>query len=271
MFRLLSKQHTVWPRKLPSNLPFPAKNSVSRFDYRPELFRQPFNLDYSKKRHLTMGKRKNTSMLASGPAITTVPIPVPWDDSVTRPTKRRKSQRETSKPKPEALSTNPDKNANVLDGPEALRASPDADELDESMNAAEAGMDVEKQVKREDDDVPSLVAGGGSDSALSDLSDMELPAKAAPAKSNPGQAAQKKEASKPTTPAVKFKAAAPEKATTKESQFLDPEAEGEEDADEEEIQAALSRPPPVNSDYLPLPWKGRLGYVSFARQFWRCR
>jgi UV DNA damage endonuclease len=28
-------------------------------------------------------------------------------------------------------------------------------------------------------------------------------------------------------------------------------------------EAAIARPPPVNSDYLPLPWKGRLGYVSF--------
>ncbi|KAE8379606.1 UV-endonuclease UvdE-domain-containing protein [Aspergillus bertholletiae] len=29
----------------------------------------------------------------------------------------------------------------------------------------------------------------------------------------------------------------------------------------EELQEALSRPPPVNSSYLPLPWKGRLGYA----------
>ena len=50
--------------------------------------------------------------------------------------------------------------------------------------------------------------------------------------------------------------------TSKESQFLDPDDDGLEEADEEEIQAALSRPPPVNSDYLPLPWKGRIGYVS---------
>jgi UV DNA damage endonuclease len=41
----------------------------------------------------------------------------------------------------------------------------------------------------------------------------------------------------------------------------DPEAEGDEGADEEEIKEASMRPPPVNSDYLPLPWKGRLGYV----------
>lgn len=41
----------------------------------------------------------------------------------------------------------------------------------------------------------------------------------------------------------------------------DPEAEGDEDADPEELKEALSRPPPVNSSYLPLPWKGRLGYA----------
>jgi UV DNA damage endonuclease len=44
----------------------------------------------------------------------------------------------------------------------------------------------------------------------------------------------------------------------------DPEAESDggekEDVDVEKKEAA--RPPPVNSDYLPLPWKGRLGYVS---------
>ena len=27
------------------------------------------------------------------------------------------------------------------------------------------------------------------------------------------------------------------------------------------LTSAISRPPAVNSDYLPLPWKGRLGYV----------
>ena len=41
----------------------------------------------------------------------------------------------------------------------------------------------------------------------------------------------------------------------------DPEAApGGEDISELKLEG--SRPPPVNSDYLPLPWKGRLGYVS---------
>ncbi|KAF2749035.1 UV-endonuclease UvdE [Sporormia fimetaria CBS 119925] len=46
---------------------------------------------------------------------------------------------------------------------------------------------------------------------------------------------------------------------------IDPEADEPppQDADEEEAEfkEALSRPPPVNSSVLPLPWKGRLGYA----------
>jgi UV DNA damage endonuclease len=35
--------------------------------------------------------------------------------------------------------------------------------------------------------------------------------------------------------------------------------------DEEDVSMSVSRPPPVNSDVLPLPWKGRLGYVCMIR------
>lgn len=42
---------------------------------------------------------------------------------------------------------------------------------------------------------------------------------------------------------------------------MDPESDEDIPVDPEEFKEALSRPPPVNSDYLPLPWKGRLGYV----------
>lgn len=46
----------------------------------------------------------------------------------------------------------------------------------------------------------------------------------------------------------------------------DPEVDNEDAAEDDdqveaEIKEASLRPPPVNSDYLPLPWKGRLGYV----------
>ncbi|GAB1217987.1 hypothetical protein ATERTT37_007231 [Aspergillus terreus] len=42
---------------------------------------------------------------------------------------------------------------------------------------------------------------------------------------------------------------------------LDPESDVDVPVEAEELQEALSRPPPVNSSYLPLPWKGRLGYA----------
>lgn len=41
----------------------------------------------------------------------------------------------------------------------------------------------------------------------------------------------------------------------------DPGADSDVPVKEEEIKQVLSRPPPVNSDYLPLAWKGRLGYA----------
>jgi UV DNA damage endonuclease len=44
---------------------------------------------------------------------------------------------------------------------------------------------------------------------------------------------------------------------------LDPESEEDVPLELEELQDALTRPPPVNSSDLPLPWNGRLGYVSF--------
>ena len=199
---------------------------------------------------LAMPKRKSLSTVTQGPAITTVPIPVPKLDlgePAPPPSKRRATQRRVSQAA--HGSTNPDKNANVLDGPEALRASPDADEKDERMDLEQAGMDVDKQVKEEDSD-------------LSDLSDISEPAQPKKGCSTAQKglkkeaAAGKKDTAGPILPSKK------EAINVKEPQFLDPEAEGDEEADEEEIQAALSRPPPVNSDYLPLPWKGRLGYVS---------
>ncbi len=207
-----------------------------------------------------MPKRKSTSVATQGPAVTTVPIPPPSlqvKDSAPSPPKRRASGRRKSQPAPDTGSTNPDKNANVLDAPEALRASPDADEKDERMNLEEAGMDVEKQIKEDDESV------------LSELADVESPIKpkehSAVRKSNKTKETKARlEAKKVPTPATKSKK---EAFNVKEPQFLDPEAEGDEEADEEELKAALSRPPPVNSDYLPLPWKGRLGYVSEASTF----
>ena len=200
---------------------------------------------------LVMGKRKSLSTVVPESISTALSIPPPtFIDDPTPPSKRRASQRRVSQRKPDTGSTNPNKNANVLDAPEALRASPDASEQDERMNLEAAGMDVAKQVKEE-----------GSDSPLSEMSDVEPPTATKKGKAKSEATAVRKNGLDEQS----NKTAATSKNDTntlvKEPLFLDPEADGEEEADEEEIQAALSRPPPVNSDYLPLPWKGRLGYV----------
>ncbi|KAF2214892.1 hypothetical protein CERZMDRAFT_37035 [Cercospora zeae-maydis SCOH1-5] len=180
------------------------------------------------------------------------------------PLKRRASSRTVTT----AATTNPDRSADVIDAPDALRASPDSD-----VNA---------------DIVPGPIRGqtnvSGGDSPLSDAPEMvEPPAPAAKRKGRPKNAATGGvenaadgdiDTSKLKTPAKKGRAQkadagasiadveAPATATKKKPNegAGDPEAEGDEDADPEEIKEALSRPPPVNSNYLPLPWKGRLGY-----------
>lgn len=98
------------------------------------------------------------------------------------------------------------------------------------------------------------------ESPLSDLPDEVAAEKPVPKKRAPKKA---------TTKAVKDESRAeavivpPKKPKPGVEGLGDPEAEGDEEADEEEIKEAMLRPPPINSDYLPLPWKGRLGYVGF--------
>ena len=198
-----------------------------------------------------MPKRKSSSTAPPAPAFEIKPIPIPQFDTSPGlpPAKKRASGRKVSQSVPNTGSTNPNKNANVLDAPEALGASPDASEVDERMDLEAAGMDVDKQVKKEQDDEDSP------------LSDIESPVKSKKAATKSKAGGARGEEAK-TEPAKKTASNAKPNDKTEKTEFLDPEAEDDEEADEEELQAALSRPPPVNSDYLPLPWKGRLGYVS---------
>lgn len=54
-------------------------------------------------------------------------------------------------------------------------------------------------------------------------------------------------------------AAAAKKAPAKKKKAI-----GDEDGMESEVEEPEERPPAVNSDYLPLPWKGRLGFVFLS-------
>lgn len=148
--------------------------------------------------------------------------------------------------------TNPNKNQHVVDGPEALRASVDADEA--------VGLHTQKQ---EDQATPSPAVKPMSDSSLSELSPMSSP-------STTNHAILVRSKVRSRDDGINKESTAPTEGhryqPVKEPAYYNPEAEIDEEADEEEVQDALSRPPPVDSDYLPLPWKGRLGYVSKENQ-----
>ncbi|MCJ1426779.1 UV-damage endonuclease [Sticta canariensis] len=210
-----------------------------------------------------MAKRKAHSTLAQESPLTTIPIPVtPFDNSL--PPKRRASQRIASQPKVEPAPANPDGNLNARDGGEAIRASPEVEELDERLKSGKVVMDGESHVKKEDKDIDD------SDSPLSDLSNTDSAVKAGNSKFKSklkpaGHIGVKSGITdKRTDVGTTVQVTKIKQQSAKGYLFLDPEAEGDEAADEEEIQAALSRPPPVNSDYLPLPWRGRLGYACLC-------
>ena len=187
------------------------------------------------------------------------------------PPKRRQSARNSSS----AATVNPDVNGEVLDAPTAARASPDAD-----MNPDIVPGEVKQENGVKEDSPlspPPEIAeepkqsGRGRKSAAAK--------KVAAAEVNVAEVVDAAEEEKPLPKKGRGNAkskqqsgeanAAPEskdtKSTTKKAgndAEYDPEAEGSDaEAGEEEVKEALSRPPPVNSSYLPLPWKGRLGYA----------
>ena len=211
-----------------------------------------------------MVKRKSSTLAQgadSAPGLIHMPS---FDHLLPHPAKRRASQRKQTYPSPKPASTNPDINSEVLDGPEALRASPDAEEKDETLDVDKIAGGTATHIKDEEDTVPSLVTGGESESSLSDMSDVEPPSSKKPLTTKSIKVSKAPSDTRAIQKAPSIGQA--KKVESQEPQFLDPEADGEEEADEEEIQAALSRPPPVHSDYLPLPWKGRLGYVRTLPQ-----
>ena len=185
---------------------------------------------------LVMAKRKRstaTNYVAVPQSTAAITVPSSDDSALIQ----KSSSRKPSQPKPADIDANPQTNHAVIDGQGALRASPDAEGDNEKFRedkltdiratkADEAKPTAARLVKR----------NASSDSSLSELSDIP---------ESPGRQSRNRQGA----------AMAP-------VSFLDPEADAEDlDADPVELSTALSRPPPVNSPYLPLPWKGRLGYA----------
>ena len=178
-------------------------------------------------------KRKRPSLDNSKPTIENAPPPP----------KRRASMRRQSST---GVNVNPDMNGDVIDAPNATRASPDSD-VNEAIIPGpikkDSGKKQRSKVKKEKHET------NGVDTSKADTTVAADKNVKRPKKSNKEA---KVEVEAATTPAV---------SKLIKDEMEDPEADGEEVADEEEIKEALTRPPPVHSDYLPLPWKGRIGYA----------
>ncbi|TVY27326.1 UV-damage endonuclease [Lachnellula hyalina] len=207
-------------------------------------------------------KRSSVTKIASAVNIPTIshetPILSPHPAVDRAPPKQQASHRGK-------IDTNPDHNADIVDGKTALRASPDADEKGESL-------DVQK-VAQEPRRTSVKTNGIKEENGGSPLSDLGTPAP-------PSLQKQKKSPTKSSVAAKKgsdeIKAFKVEQAAKKAAAMkvkkeddedewekrVDPD--GDEDGptdDIDTIKNEAARPPPVNSNYLPLPWKGRLGYA----------
>lgn len=184
-----------------------------------------------------MAKRKRSCAAEATPLPhSTIPHTASRSDQSAQVQKASRRNPRQRKP-PTIIDANPDTNKQVLDGQEALRASPDAQGDNIRFREEALIKEPRDETKAQPATPEPIITQDSSDSSLSELPDIpESPV---------------------TQPRINSHAA-----NASASSFLDPEADaGDLDADPEELSAALSRPPPVNSSYLPLPWKGRLGYA----------
>ena len=164
-------------------------------------------------------------------------------ESAPLPPKRQVSVRQSST----NVEVNPKVNGHVIDAPNATRASPDSD-VNEAIVPGPIKTESSKKIKSKTKNVDKETNGV----VPSSNTDINAPNTKTTKGSRKASKVEKPEAEPSTA------VAAPKKA---KEEAQDPDADGEEEADEEEVKEALTRPPPVNSDYLPLPWKGRIGYA----------
>jgi UV DNA damage endonuclease len=228
---------------------------------------------------LNMAKRKRSTAAAESPAASDAPaidrskmrrseVPLPPNVAGNAPkASRRQSSRGAT-----VATMNPDINPDVLDGVTALRASPDGHECDEqeshlkphpsnsTMNGISAATEATAEIS------PPSKASTNTNGVVEPSSIKG--ASAGKGKRKTAGAQQVKTEPKETSIGSVTGIAKNVTAPTKDTGMAgDPEdAEGLEE-DEVEVKEALSRPPPVNSEYLPLPWKGRLGYVRIPHTF----
>jgi UV DNA damage endonuclease len=207
----------------------------------------------------TMAKRKR-SAVADVSAVdrakiphTEVPLPPNVASDAPKPTRRQFSRGGKNAP------TNPNTNPDVLDGISALRASPDGHEEGnpESHLAPNMSNGTANGVATES--APPLETATAENSTVAPTANSVPATKGGRKKAGAPQV--KVEPEESTSGVINGVAKKPSVISGNTEMAGDPEEDEGLEEDEGEVKEALSRPPPVNSDYLPLPWKGRLGYV----------
>jgi UV DNA damage endonuclease len=223
---------------------------------------------------------------------TQVPLPANVSQQDSKPQLRKPSRGGGAAP------TNPNTNPDILDGISALRASPDSAEHEDTdrplkprVNNVSTGGNpsatTEATAVHRDEhgrkgrgNAITPAGGAGNQAHVTNTNQLASKAPTADLHPEPGRSKRKRTAPQH----VKVDSAEINNATVLAADqhvtpptsngvkveddvgvTVDPEEEEgpkDENEDEEEVTEALSRPPPVNSDYLPLPWKGRLGYVG---------
>lgn len=188
---------------------------------------------------------------------------LPLSQAIKPPAPKRQASRRGK------IDTNPDHNADIVDGKTALRASPDADERGESLEVGKVNSGPKTPAKT--NGVNGNVKDEDSDSPLSDIG-MLLPAPSKKQKKTPTKSSIAAKKGSDEIKAFKAEQAAKKAAEAKIKKVdevdewdmrLDPDGDETGPAEDVDVmKKEAGRPPPVNSDYLPLPWKGRLGYVS---------
>ncbi|RAL63356.1 hypothetical protein DID88_003780 [Monilinia fructigena] len=196
-------------------------------------------------------KRKRSSVVTTPEVNSSSTSILPLNQPTLVKPPARPSRQSSRRGKPD---TNPEHNADILDSKTALRASPDADEAGESFDLKKIEVPI---MPGKENSVNVSVKDEESDSPLSEIGNQLLV---------PTPAKKQKKA--PTKKQAAKKAA--EKKIKKEDdedewdKRVDPDGDGDDEGQAEDadaIKLEARRPPPINSDYLPLPWKGRLGYA----------
>jgi UV DNA damage endonuclease len=192
---------------------------------------------------------------------------VPLPSNIAKPPRRQTTRGAN------AEKTDPNLNPDILDGVTALRASPDGHEGAPTDAILESA--VSNGIANEASTAPGATTNDKALSSPATKGDAPIANGAAPAanaaknkRKKAGAQQIKMEEEDPNTGAVNGVAgnvAAPAANTGVSGDPDDVDNLEAEDEDEAEVKEALSRPPPVNSEYLPLPWKGRLGYVCILQ------